>query len=105
MDPDIMSVVQHLARYLCAYPDACDSAEGIARWWGGAAEQGAAVGVVEAALQWMSACGVVETWQAADGRVLYRGARGDAHLQARLQALAADPRALLPGGPAPRSLH
>jgi hypothetical protein len=109
MEPDIMSVVQHLARYLRSHPDACDTAEGIAHWWG-AAEFGMAPAVVAGALEWMSACGVVETLRAADGRVLYRGARDADHLQERLAALATDPGALLPAVAAdspipPGSLH
>jgi hypothetical protein len=106
MEPDIMSVVQHLARYLCSHPDACDTAEGIAQWWG-ASEFGMAPAVVAGALEWMSVCGVVEPLRAADGRVLYRSARDAEHLQQRLAMLAADPSALLPvhGQVPPGSLH
>lgn len=106
MNPDVMSVVQHLSRYLRSHPDACDTSEGIARWWVDG-DPAVPVSVVEAALGWMSACGVVEALHAVDGRIRYRRASGADDLDGRLDALAQDPQAVMPPGSAqpPRSVH
>ena len=99
MDPEVMTTVQHLSQYLCRHPDACDAPEGIARWWVAAAEP-PPLSVVEAALAWMAARGVLEVLHAADGRLRYRRPSGDEAADERLTALAADPYAVLaPTGP------
>lgn len=103
MNTDVMTIVQHLSRYLQGHPDACDTSEGIARWWIDADPPPVPVAIVEAALGWMMACGVIESSRAADGRTRYRRASGAEDLPARLNALAADPRSMRP--PPPPSLH
>jgi hypothetical protein len=106
MNPDVVTVVQHLSRYLITHPDACDTSEGIARWW--ISEDGPVpVAVVEAALDWMAARGVVKSTQAADGRVRYHRAKGE-EPDTRIAAMAADPQAVMaplsPRKP-PRGVH
>ncbi|MFG6413330.1 hypothetical protein ACG02S_05400 [Roseateles sp. DC23W] len=93
-----MTIVSHLSRYWRQHPDACDTAEGIARWWIDVEPQPVPATLVEGALGWMSACGVVEALQAADGRVRYRRVSTDAALGARLDALVDNPQSVLPTG-------
>lgn len=102
-EPDVMTIVQHLSRYLRQHPDACDTSEGIAHWWIDADPPPVPVAVVESALGWMTACGVVEASHAADGRVRYRRASAADDLEAKLDALATDPQSVMPsGGPGKR---
>ena len=96
MNPEVMTIVKHLSRYLRNHPDACDTSEGIARWWIDADLPPAPAATVEAALGWMSSCGVVESLHAADGRTRYRRASEADNLDAKLDALADDPQALMP---------
>ena len=106
MDPDVMAVVQQLWRYLQNYPDACDTPEGIARWWFDG-DSAVALDVVEAALSWMAAQGLVEALHAADGRTLYRGIKGPSDANALMTAATREPRAAQPPGSKrpPRSVH
>lgn len=69
--PEILDVVQSLARYLRANPHACDTVEGIARWWFTPDAQPDEK-KLETALRWLIVEGLVEALQAADGRVRYR---------------------------------
>ena len=108
MNPDVMTIVQHLSRYFRNHPDACDTSEGIARWWVAADQQPVPVGVVETALGWMSACGVVEALHAVDGRIRYVRRSDADDLDARLDAMAEDPQKIMPPvdpKSPPRSLH
>ncbi|MDB5857655.1 MAG: hypothetical protein JWQ76_1344 [Ramlibacter sp.] len=94
MEPDVHSTVQRLARHLRLNPNVCDTCEGIVRWW---LADGTPPVLVEAALAWMEACGVVESAHAADGRTRFRRATAPGPgLAQRLQALEDDPRSLLP---------
>jgi hypothetical protein len=96
MNTDVMIIVQHLSRYLQSHPGACDTSAGIARWWIDADPAPFPVAIVEAALGWMSACGVVECSRAADGRVRYRRANEADEIDLKLDAMAADPQSVLP---------
>jgi hypothetical protein len=96
MKPDVTLTVQHLSRYLRNHPEACDTSEGIARWWVDADPPLLPLTVVEAALGWMSACGVVESSRAVDGRVRYRRVADAQGIDAKLEAMATDPQAVLP---------
>jgi len=94
MKPDAMTIVQHVSRYLRSHPDACDTAEGIERWW---IDLGPPVPgmLVDQALALLGAAGVVEPMHAADGRVRYRRRRAAEPLDGQLERLAADPRSVL----------
>jgi hypothetical protein len=102
IEPDVMTIVQHLSRYLRQHPEACDTPEGIARWWLDADPPPVPVAAVESALGWMSAVGVVESSRAADGRVRYRRAGDIDDLDARLHKLSEDPQSLMPADPSKR---
>ncbi len=104
---DVLTIAQQLARYLRDHPDGCDTAEGIARWWIDPDETAVPVAVTEAALQWMTACQLLETLHAADGRIRFRLASDDADLHAKLAAMARDPHSVLPCDTAqqPRQVH
>lgn len=78
-------VVRVLAEYLQANPSACDTADGIGRWWIGA-YRFSAEELVQA-LERMKRQGLVEELVAADGRLRYRRSATDAELR----ALAAGP--------------
>ena len=108
MKPDVMTIVQHLSRYLRIHPDACDTSEGIARWWIDVDPLPVPVTTVETALSWMSSCGVVEALHAADGRIRYRRTSGADDVDAKLDALMDDPQAVMPPGgarPRPPRMH
>lgn len=108
MKPDVVTMVQKLSRYLRSHPDACDTPEGIARWWLDADPPPLPVSLVEAALAWMVSRGAVESLHAADGRVRYRRASTSGDLDARLAALVDDPASVapLPGpGRPPSRMH
>ena len=93
---DVMTIVQHVSQYLRIHPQACDTPEGIARWWVNMDEP---VPMVEAALVCLLMCGVVEAQAATDGRVRYR--RRAEVLDERLSAIAQDPQSAMPvHGPA-----
>lgn len=96
MKPDVMNIAQQLSRYLRNHPDGCDTAEGIARWWIDADEAAIPVALVEAALEWMSECQLMEALHAADGRIRYRRASDAADLNGKLDAMARDPHSVFP---------
>jgi Fe2+ or Zn2+ uptake regulation protein len=73
-DDDVDALARKLSRYLRNNPLACDSAEGIARWWLGG-DTPVDDAVVKRALEQLQASGVVEVLTAADGRVRYRRAQ------------------------------
>jgi hypothetical protein len=85
LDAPAKAAVRELAQHWGANPFACDTAEGIARWWI-RASAGMTVDDVTAALMWMKRRGLVEELQAADGRVRFRRASG--HVETRLARLA-----------------
>jgi len=71
-----------LALYLRANPLACDSVEGIGRWW--LAPHSVAREELELALDLMTEQGLIEEIVAADGRQRYRRCSDDARLQAAI---------------------
>ena len=79
------ALVRTLARYMRDNPRACDSADGIRRWW---IAEGYAVTAdeLEKALAWMKQRGLIDKVVAADGRVRFRRRGSDAQLDATAQA-------------------
>ena len=94
-EPEVITTVQQLSRYLRDHPLASDTSDGIAQWWV-EARGGASQAVVEAALDWMVGCGIVEAMHAADGRVRYRRRNDIDDIDARLDAMVRDPHAVFP---------
>lgn len=79
-DDDAASAcVSSLAGYLRANPQACDTAEGIRRWWFGT-EHEVAMSELQDALEWMKRRGAIEEIVAVDGRRRYRRLADDAVL-------------------------
>jgi hypothetical protein len=79
------AAVRELAKHWCANPLACDTTDGMLRWWL------SATGVtrkeaVASALAWMKRRGLVEELRATDGRIRFRRASG---VETRLRRLAA----------------
>jgi Fe2+ or Zn2+ uptake regulation protein len=75
-DDDVSALVRLLTRYLRDNPLACDTAEGIARWWLASAAPINTVTLMRA-LDRMQASGAIEMLRAADGRVRYRRRQTD----------------------------
>ena len=82
-------LIKRIARYLRINPLASDTREGIARWW--VAADGVDLAILDEALAWLVADGVVESVNAADGRVRYRRVTPSALNDARLDELAGAP--------------
>jgi hypothetical protein len=78
-----------LADYLGANPYACDTSEGILRWWLDERHETVMDELMEALGQ-MKRAGIVEEIVAADGRRRYRRIAGDGQLAALLAALRGD---------------
>ncbi len=92
LDPSLRLIVGSLAAYLCAHPFACDSAEGIQRWW---FDTEVAMDDLMAALEWMQQEQLLEELQAADGHVRYRRLASTERLGTLIAGL----------GPAPNGGH
>ncbi len=88
MNPDTAHTVQQLSHYLWRHPNACDTADGIARWWLLGAHTSPPLPLVMSALDHLVALGLLQAHRAADGRVRYRRPAPDAAHDAQLQALA-----------------
>ena len=67
----LTDIVGALAFYLLKNPDACDTAEGILRWWF-SPEAGYTQAAVVRALEWMAERDLVAVTIAADGRQRFR---------------------------------
>ena len=92
-DDEVMALVRMLSRYLRDNPMACDTPEGIARWWLAASAREAPVrgDPLQRALDWLEARQLIERLHAADGRVRYRRAPGVSDFAARVRAALAAP--------------
>src|SRR4030095_3644468 len=99
---EVINTVRELSRYFRDHPNASDTSEGISQWWIEADGQ-RTLAVVEAALDGLERCCVVEAIRAVDGRVRYRRRTDISDIQARLEALVLDPHAVfqLAGLPPP----
>jgi hypothetical protein len=88
-DPDVLLAVHALARYLLTNPQACDTADGILRWWLSA--DAISMEGLLLALERMKRDGLVEESLAADGRLRYRRCANDERLGAAIDGRSADP--------------
>ena len=68
----VITIVLGLVAYLRAHPSACDTSEGIARWWAAPPEAIGSQDELDAALRFLQSHGAVETVIAADGRIRWR---------------------------------
>ncbi len=82
------AIPQALVQYLCARPQASDTAEGIRLWWLDPAWE-VTMEQLQIALDALRASGLIEESQAADGRRRYRRVGTDRQFQDWLQANAA----------------
>lgn len=78
--------VRELSRHWCVNPFACDTPDGMLRWWFPPGDE-PHMSALSAALEWMERQGLIEALPAADHRVRYRRASGD--VEARLRRLSA----------------
>jgi hypothetical protein len=83
------TTLRALASYLSANPHACDTSEGIFRWWLDERQE-AVMDELMDALGQLKRAGIVEEIVAADGRRRYRRIADDAQLAAVLAALRGD---------------
>lgn len=70
---DTPDLVAYILRYLKAYPNACDSADGVRAWW--LRDSGATPAEVSAALDLLVSSGKVERVSRPTGDVFRRSAR------------------------------
>ncbi len=89
-EPQITSIVKQLSGYWRDHPEASDTAHGILQWWL-APPAKPPQNLLQAALDWMLACGVVDALHAADGRIHFRRHHAKDGLDARIDAMARDP--------------
>jgi hypothetical protein len=73
MDPhaDVLLAMRCLIDHWSQFPQACDTVDGIHRWWLGP-DLGATTSDVAAALAWLELHGAIDSRAAADGRVRFR---------------------------------
>ncbi len=71
IDENRSALICRLVAYVRAKPFACDSCEGIARWWLGL-HLSADCNEVQQAIDWLVAAGAMQRLPAADGRIRYR---------------------------------
>lgn len=91
-DDKVTALVKDLCRYLRANPQACDTADGIARWWLDAGPQDRPH--LQRALDYLEREGLIENLSAADGRRRYRRRAEAPQADARMDALIAAGRRL-----------
>lgn len=81
-DPDVVAIVRALVGYVQINPLACDTADGICRWW--LIANPVSMEKLLQALDWMKQRGLMEELVAADGRLRYRRSTIDAQLHAAI---------------------
>jgi hypothetical protein len=62
---------QHIIEYLQEHPDACDTLEGVARWWVMSQQITERTRSVQGALDRLKSKGVLEERRSPDGQTLY----------------------------------
>jgi hypothetical protein len=82
MQSGIKMIVEALVAYVSANPNACDTVDGIERWWLSGCRQSSRE--VAAALDWMVRRGYLEAVTATDGRTRYRRIATDDGLKSAL---------------------
>jgi hypothetical protein len=82
MQSEIRVIAAALIEYVLANRFACDTEEGIERWW--LSDRAQRTQDVNAALDWLVHRGLWQTTTAADGRTSYRRNAADEVLQAAL---------------------
>lgn len=63
---------QQILEYLAAHPQACDTLEGVAKWWVMSQQIAETILAVRRALDRLKQRGLVEEQRCADGQTLYR---------------------------------
>jgi hypothetical protein len=86
-EPDLTAIVAALALYLRANPRACDTAEGIHRWWLSPNNE-FTPDTVARGLDWMKRHNLLELTTAADGHQRFRRRATDEELVTVLRSLA-----------------
>jgi hypothetical protein len=84
VQPETRVIVEALIAYVLANPHACDTGDGIERWW---LSDGHRSREVAAALDWMVRKGYLQTVTAADGQIRYRRVATDDSLKSALDDL------------------
>ena len=79
-DPDFQAIVIALAHYLIANPLACDSLEGMRRWWFAQEYQWPQY-QLDVAVSWMTERKLIEEVVGSDGRTRYRRIGSDAEFR------------------------
>jgi hypothetical protein len=85
MQPEALMIVEALVQYLLANPHACDTQDGIERWW--LSGISAAPQDVGTALDWMVLHGYLQASTAADGQTRYRRNATDETLKTVLDGI------------------
>ena len=85
MDPEIQVIVEALATYVLVNPHACDTPDGIERWW--LPDRSHLTQDLHIALEWMVRNGYLQTTTAADGRTRYRRRASDGAMKACLDEI------------------
>ncbi len=80
VDPDLHVILSALARYLSANPLACDSLDGIRRWWFDQDYQWSEY-LLDKAVSWMKEHKLIEEITGSDGRTRYRRIGSDEELR------------------------
>ena len=89
-DAETVTFILQLTTYLSANPKACDSPEGIARWWlADVVADAAGRASLQAALDLLEGAALLERLSATDGRARYRRVDALADFAARVQDLIA----------------